>query len=55
VTFNGVTAKLRHLSAFYSCLAEVVNEIGTLVDSNAGTLGVTIGGPALGAARRTWP
>ena len=55
VTFNGEIMKLRHVGTAFTTLATLVNEIGTLVDANAGTLGPATTGIGGSGKSRTWP
>ena len=43
-SFVGVIAKLRHIGTAFATLATLVNEMGTLIDANAGTIKPTTTG-----------
>ena len=53
--FSGTTAKLRHVSATFAILSTLVDEIGTLIDANAGTLSPSQNGIGNSTITRTWP
>jgi hypothetical protein len=55
VTFMGTTEKIRHAHTVFATLAQVCQDIGTLVDSNPGTLGTTSTGIGGRKGNRTWP
>jgi hypothetical protein len=54
-TFKATIQKLRHIGTTFSTLATLVNEIGTLIDANAGTLHQTQDGIGNSTTNRTWP
>ena len=54
-SWSGVIAKLRHVGTTFATLATLVNEIGTLVDANAGTIKPTTNGIGSGTTQRNWP
>jgi hypothetical protein len=54
-SWGGVIAKLRHVGTTFATLATLVNEIGTLIDANAGTIKPTTNGIGSSTKKRTWP
>jgi hypothetical protein len=54
-TFPLVISKLRDAHLAFLTLATLCNEIGTLIDANAGTLGTTATGIGGRKGVRTWP
>ena len=54
-SWSGVITKLRHVGTAFATLATLVNEIGTLIDANAGTIKPTTNGIGSGTTQRTWP
>ncbi len=55
VTFPGAVQKFRHYSAAIAVFNQLCTEIGTLLDANAGTLGLTSTGIGGEKQHRTWP
>jgi hypothetical protein len=55
VAWGGAIMSIRHAATTFSLLATLCNEIGTLVDANAGTLGTTTNPIGNVKTRRTWP
>lgn len=54
-TFPALVQKHRHYAAAVAVLNQLCTEIGTLIDANAGTLGLTSTGIGGEKAHRTWP
>jgi len=54
-SWSAVIAKLRHVGTTFATLATLVNEIGTLIDANAGTIKPTTNGIGTSTKQRTWP
>jgi hypothetical protein len=54
-SWSAVIAKLRHVGTTFATLATLVNEIGTLIDANAGTIKPTTNGIGSGTTQRNWP
>jgi hypothetical protein len=55
MTFNGTIQKVRHCGVVFTMLATLCNEIGTLIDANAGTFGASNIPIGLVKTVRTWP
>jgi hypothetical protein len=54
-SWGAVITKLRHVGTTFATLATLVNEIGTLIDANAGTIKPATNGIGSGTTQRTWP
>jgi hypothetical protein len=54
-TFSGTVQKLRHAHAVFAMLDTLCSEMGTLIDSNAGTLSSSTNGIGNVTKKRTWP
>lgn len=55
IAFNGEVMKLRHAHVVFAMLATLCAEMGTLIDANAGTLGLSQNGIGNTKTKRTWP
>jgi hypothetical protein len=55
MSFNSTVQKIRQAHTVFAMLSQLCSEIGTLVDANAGTLGITPTGIGSYKPHRTWP
>ncbi len=55
ISFNGEIAKLRHAHIVFAMLSTLCSEMGTLIDANAGTLGLSSNVIGNTTTKRTWP
>ena len=55
VPVSGLVMKLRHANAAFQMYATLCQEMGTLIDANAGTLGTKQDTIGFNVAKRTWP
>ncbi len=54
-TFGSFKAKLQRIGTAFTIMATACNEMGTLIDSNPGTLGNVLTGIGGSSTKRTWP
>jgi hypothetical protein len=55
VAFQAAIAKLRHAHVVFAMLSTLCSEMGTLIDANAGTIGLGSNQIGNSRAKRTWP
>lgn len=55
VPWNGAMMKFRHAHTVFASLAQLMSDVGTLIDANAGTLKSENVGPGLQVPYRGWP
>ena len=55
MSFPSAITKLRHAHAVFAMLNTLCSEMGTLIDANAGTLGLTTNSIGNAKSVRTWP
>ena len=55
VTFNAALMKLRHAHTVFAMLDTLCSEMGTLIDSNPGSLVKSTNTIGNATAKRTWP